>query len=69
MKTKVFSGLIALGIFTYSCTVEELQNEDYKLNSNTVVTQEHYDFSTDSTSTNITDYDTGGGGDNPGGDD
>ena len=58
MKTKLFLGLLALGLLISACTAEELQNDDYKLNSNTLEIEDYYGISTDSTST--TDLDTGG---------
>ena len=57
MKTKLFLGLLALGLLISACTAEELQNDDYKLNSNTLEIENYYGVSTDSTST--TDFDTG----------
>lgn len=61
MKTKLFLGLIALGVLISACTAEELENDDYKLNSNNLETLEQHIVSTDSTSTtsNNNDFDTG----------
>lgn len=51
MKTKLFLGLIALGVLISACSVEELQNDDYKLNNNNLDIETHNGVATDSTST------------------
>lgn len=59
MKTRLFLGLIALGVLITACSVEELQNDDFKLNNTVHETVEHYTMSTDSTSVNNNDFDNG----------
>jgi len=66
MKTKVFLGLVVLGLLVCACTVEELKNENYEFNGD-IETQEYYNIPTDSTIIDMPDYDTGGE-DDPGGD-
>lgn len=61
MKTKLFLGLIVLGVLISACTAEELQNDDYKLNNNNLDIEKYYGVSVDSTG--ITNLDTGD--DNP----
>ncbi|MEP5256123.1 MAG: hypothetical protein ABJQ39_13760 [Winogradskyella arenosi] len=70
MKTKLLLGLLALGLLISACTPEELQNDNYKVNRDTLKLEDYYNISTDSTSTTTNDngFDTGGEDNSKGGD-
>ena len=63
MKTKLTLGLVAIAALISACTVDNLDDNDYKFNNDSIETQEYHFIAKDSTN-NSTD-DSGGGNQDP----